>query len=572
MTRRRHRSLAVLALAAFMAVLTGCTSLPVSGEVNVGLALDEADLDPDISQIAARPLAGASPGEIVEGFLDAALTPDNGWAIAREFLNPELAATWRPSESVTIDSGAGAREFTVDLDEEGDAAVSGDVRVLLDHQVARVDEDGAYAELPGDASVAAFKVARNEDGEWRITAAADGIVLDAETFPQVFRRYSLQYFDQSWTHLVPDLRWYPRRQTIATTLTQSLLSGEPSEWLAPAVRSAFPGDVALASDSVPISPEKVATVELTAAAATLDATQLSRMRTQLEATLRPAGVTEARLLVNGRDLDAGRTVVDAGRQETSPVVLTGNEFGAYVGDEIVPVDGISDEIVALAPSVTSVDVAADDARAAVKLDSGLVYTVSDGRRDELDGRPGLIAPSMDPYGYTWSVPSASPHAVKAWRPDVTGVDVAGAFPEASSIAQLRVAADGVRAAAVVTIGSQRWLVLSAIVRDEAAEPVELGPMHMVAQIEGSVLGMSWVGGDSLAVLVDDAQARLVLTQDVGGPGTYAAAPTGARALSGGRTSAAVRILDEDGVLFAQRGTTWQMGLSDVLVLGTHAGQ
>ena len=47
------------------------------------------------------------------------------------------------------------------------------MRVLLDHQVARVDEDGAYAELPGDASVAAFKVARNEDGEWRITSAAD---------------------------------------------------------------------------------------------------------------------------------------------------------------------------------------------------------------------------------------------------------------------------------------------------------------------------------------------------------------------------------------------------------------
>lgn len=570
---RRLRALSIVALATVLAMLTACTSLPMSGEANAGLALDEADFDPDISQIAARPLEGASPEQIVEGFLDAALTPDNGWAIAREFLSPDLARTWRPSAEVTIDSGASSREFSADMDGDDETARSGDVRVLLDHQVARVDESGAYAELPGDASVAAFEVARNDDGEWRITSAADGIILDAEAFPQVYRRYALQYYDHSWTHLVPDLRWYPRRQTIATTLTQALLSGAPGEWLAPAVRSAFPGDVSLSRDAVPVSPEKVATVELTSAAAALDATQTSRMRTQLEATLRPAGVTEVRLTVNGRDLDAARATVETGRSESSPVVLTETEFGVYVGDEISPYDGISAEIVELAPTVTAVDVAADDSRAAMQLDSGEVYTVADGRVDQLDGPAGLIAPSMDPYGYTWSAPASSPQAVKAWwQSDVAQIDVQGAFPEASSISQLRVAADGVRLAAVVTVGSQRWIVLAAIIRDENQVPIELGPMHQVAQLDGPALGMSWIGEDALSILADDGDARIVLTQDVGGPGSAAAAPAGAQALSGGRTSAAVRILDEDGVMFAQRGTTWQMGLSGVLVLGAHGGQ
>lgn len=568
---RTRRSMAAAALAALIAVLTACTSLPTSGEAGAGLPLDGVDLDPDISQIAARPLEGASPEQIVEGFLDAALTPENGWAIAREFLSPQLAATWRPTAGVSIDSGAPDREFTADLDSEEETASSGDVRVVLD-QIARVDENGAYAELPGDASVATFEVARNDDGEWRITTADNGIFLDREAFTQVYRRYALQYFDQSWMHLVPDQRWYPRRPTIATTLTQALLNGEPSEWLAPGVRNAFAGDVALARDSVPISPEKVATVELTSAAAGLDPTQLSRMRTQLEATLRPAGVTDVRLTVNGRDLDAPRVTIDTGRAESSPVVLTETEFGAYIGDEIVPYDGISSEIVEIASSVRAVDVAVDDSRAAVQLDNGEVYTVAEGRVDQLDGGSGLVKPAMDPHGFTWTVPSGTPQALTAWQPDVTPLEVPGAFGEASSISQLRVAPDGVRMAAIVTIGGQRWVALAAIVRDSGQVPTEIGPTHLLAQIEGSALAMSWIGEDALGILADSDGSRIVLTQGIGGPGTVAAAPADATALSGGRTSAAVRILDAQGVLFAQRGTTWQMGLSDVLVLGTHAGQ
>lgn len=568
---RRLRSASAVALAALLAVLTACTSLPTSGEANAGLALDGADTDPDISQIAARPLEGASPEQIVEGFLDAALTPDNGWAIAREFLSPELAAIWRPTAGVSIDAGAGEREFSADLDGEEDAAQTGDVRVVLD-QVARVNDNGAYTELTGEASVAAFEVARNDEGEWRITAADNGIILDAESFTQVYRRYALQYFDPTWTHLVPDLRWYPRRQTIATTLTQALLNGEPSEWLSPGVRSAFPGDVTLALDAVPISPDKVATVELTAAATALDTTQLARMRTQLESTLRPAGVAEVRLTVNGRDLDAERAAIETGRTESSPVLLTETEFGAFVGEEIEPYAGITPEIVKIAPAVRAVDVSEDDARAALQLDDGHVYTVAGGRVDQLDSRPGLITPSMDPYGFTWTVPQGSPQALTAWQPDVTAIELSGAFPEASSISELRVAPDGVRIAAVVTVGGQRWLVLAAIIRDQDQVPTEIGPVYPVAQVGGTALGMSWVGEDELVILVDADGSRIVRSQDVGGPGAVAAAPAGATAVSGGRTPAAVRILDGDGVLFAQRGTTWQMGVSGVLVLGTHAGQ
>ncbi|MGO2521271.1 MAG: LpqB family beta-propeller domain-containing protein, partial [Microbacterium sp.] len=147
MTQRR-RGPAMVTLALFAVLLTACAGLPMTGDVTVGLAREDVELPPDISQIAAEPLEGASPEQIVEGFLDAALTPTDGWQIAREFLSPELAETWRPSAGVTIDEGAAGREFNAEVVGEVDTAEKGDVRVLLE-QIARVDEDGAYTELSG---------------------------------------------------------------------------------------------------------------------------------------------------------------------------------------------------------------------------------------------------------------------------------------------------------------------------------------------------------------------------------------------------------------------------------------
>lgn len=67
MTRRR-RGFLIGVIAVFAMLLSACAGLPTTGEVKSGFALDDVDLPPDISQIAAGPLEGASPEEIVEGF------------------------------------------------------------------------------------------------------------------------------------------------------------------------------------------------------------------------------------------------------------------------------------------------------------------------------------------------------------------------------------------------------------------------------------------------------------------------------------------------------------------------
>src|SRR5690606_579589 len=86
---RLSRRIRLIALAAAGLLLAGCTGLPTSGAPNPGLALDEEGQLPSFTPIAQGPQPGASPEGIVEGFLEAAMTPANEWEIAQEFLTED---------------------------------------------------------------------------------------------------------------------------------------------------------------------------------------------------------------------------------------------------------------------------------------------------------------------------------------------------------------------------------------------------------------------------------------------------------------------------------------------------
>ncbi|WP_249522078.1 MULTISPECIES: LpqB family beta-propeller domain-containing protein [Microbacterium] len=570
-TRASRRLLRAAAVAVVALLLPACAGLPTSGDVAVGLELGESPDDVDVLPVASGPIAGAGPEEIVEGFLEAGITTSDNWATAREFLAPSLQRSWRPSAGVSIDAGAEARTLTSNVaDDQVEDADEAEVQVLLE-LVASVDDSGAYSGAPGDSSIP-FALARGEDGEWRITQAPDGVVIDEARFPNVFEGYSLQWFDAGWSRLVPDIRWFPRRQSPATTVTQALVAGTPAEWLDPAVQTAFPADVQLAQDAVLITAQ-VAEVSLTRPAAGLDRTTLARMRTQLQATLRAAGVnvTQVRFSVDGRALDAGVVELADSTPEPGTLVLKDGVFGRIVGDEIASIPAISPQIQSVSQPIEAIDVAADDASAALQLDDGHVYLVGKSSRDELDARPGLVQPSLDPYGYVWSVPAGAPQAVQAVGPDVVAHKVAGAWPSASSISDLRVAADGARVAAVIVVGGQRWLAVASVVRDGSGVPTDLGEMRPLLQLTEASTGLAWLGPDRLAVLTDSSTPRL-LVQPVGGPGSAETAPSDAASVAGARTPAGVRILDADGQLFAHAGSAWREVAEGVAILATRAGE
>ncbi len=164
--------------------------------------------------------------------------------------------------------------------------------------VATVDATGEMSPASDNGPIPlTFKLAQQDDGQWRITQAPDGIVLDKAQFQAVFGDYALMYFDPTWTYLVPDVRWFPRYYA-ATNIAQGLVDGAPAPWLRGAVVSAFTDGARLELTSVPRQ-SNVAQVTLQDGARSLDQIALNRMQTQLEASLDVPGITSVDMLLPG---------------------------------------------------------------------------------------------------------------------------------------------------------------------------------------------------------------------------------------------------------------------------------
>ncbi|WP_424935333.1 MULTISPECIES: GerMN domain-containing protein [Bacteria] len=562
--RRVLRGLTVVAV---LLSLAGCASLPTSGDVRPGHNADRRSDDADVTYLPSGPIKDADPERIVRGFLEAASSPADNWAIARQFLTPELNERWKPQASVTIDSGERDRTLTA---QSGESAEDGVLLRLGFRQTASVDDQGAYAPVDGTAGAAelSYRLTKGAGGQWRIAAAPDGVLLAEQVFEaqDVFSPYPLTFFDPSWTYGVQDVRWFPKRKNTATRIVQSLVSGRPSPWLAEAVRTAFTGEVELARDAVTVNAQ-IAEVDLTSSALGVDPLALARMRTQLESSLAKLDVTEVRLTVGGRPLEAGLVSLAPTAADTRPLVLTEAGFGHLAGGELTPVGSLSADVLRFSQPIRSIVVGDGARHAAVQGENGVAYVVGEGGIDELDARPGLLAPTFDPFGYVWTVPAASPAAVTAWSTSVVSHPVSG-FADATSIGALAVSRDGARVAAAVTVGSHQRIVVAGVRRDDRNVPMALGASQTIGGLPGTPIGLAWLDELTVGVLVDvNGDIRLV-KQTVGGTMTNADVPDDVRALSPMTPASTLRLLDENGDLRIQSGPTWRVETSGVRVLAT----
>ncbi|HEX5858728.1 MAG TPA: LpqB family beta-propeller domain-containing protein [Microbacterium sp.] len=558
-----RRLLALLAAMVAVLALTACSGLPTSGSVNPGLPQEDVPDAPDFLFQPNSPQPGMTPQQIVQGFVDAATSPENGWAIAREFLAPELSATWNPEARVTI---AEDRVY---------AALSDEEIVLTVTPSADVDEQGAYAVSDGGATTTLpFRLAQQEDGEWRITQARDGIVLDRDFFVAVFDSYSVMFFDPSWQFLVPDVRWFPARANAATRVTRALIDGAPSPWLAASVFSAVPEDVALATQSVTVDADRAATVELSEAALGLDSATLDRIQAQVEDSLATAGVQSVQLAVGGAPLDATAAPTRSTAVDTRPLVLTEAGFGFLSGDEITPLPGLSETITDnLGAPALAIQVSPDRDAAAVRIEGGAVArALADGTVLETDTRPGLVDPSIDPQGYIWSVPRDSPSAVLVSGAEgAPATSVAGAWGDASQIQAMRVSRDGTRVAALITAGTQHWAVVAGVIRNEDGVPVGLGEPHRLGRLPGPGIAAGWLNPQSIGIAAVEGEATVVVDQLVGGEASSTDAPDGITALVGANQVSAVRLRDTDGILYVKRGSNWSQAATGIAVLASQQG-
>ena len=559
-----RRGIPALVAAALAVLLTACAGLPTSGQINYGLGTQDA---PDAEEISFllpdSPQPGATPEQIVEGFIRAGSGPGLGanWDRAREFLTRDFAQEWRPGAGVIVDR----------LEDRSYGEPKNDVVTMSLTALATVDDAGSYERAAIGQQTLPFEMVQ-EAGEWRINVAPDGVVLDEDVFPRVFHRYAVMYFDPSWQYLVPDARWFPTTNA-ASSVAQALVDGPKSAWLEDSVATAFPESVEVVA-AVPVT-GNVAEVDLNEAALSADPETLDRMYTQLQESLRTANIAEVELTVESVPIDAEPVAVRSTRVPGAPLVLTEEGFGFLTGSELEPVAGLSETVEEFAPVAVQVvpdPVAPDLLLAAARLRTGEVLRLrADETFDTLDPRAGLIDPSIDPFGIVWSVPSDQPAAVTAFLPDTTPIDVADAWSGATSISAMAVSRDGTRMAAVVGAGGRNVLWVAGIVRGPDQVPIRLGDPVQLGAVSGAGRGLAWLDDLSLGVLSGDAEGSTVLEQVVGGTATPSSAAAGMASIAGGTSLSSARLRADDGTLYVKRGTSWQPTATGTLMLATQQG-
>lgn len=298
----------LLAALVVTGLLSGC-GLPLPGGVRTpGLVPEEQPRDAAVAVLPPGPAPGATPRDLVEDFLAAQKSPEDGHAVARQFLTPEASAEW--------DDDAGVQVYDPSRPLAIEQTGPETVRVVA-QLAAVVEPDGDYRRASGP-DTDDYRVVCEGD-RCRIAALDDGLRLSPGDLVRSFAPRSVHFLAPSSGeasasgHLVADLVWLPRTQQ-ATRLVQAVLDG-PSSALEGSVTSAVPPGTRLLQP-VRTASDGTVTVDLSGEVRRLDPTAREQLSAQLVWTLRGLGTgfTRLRLRVEGRpfEVDGSTAVQPAG--------------------------------------------------------------------------------------------------------------------------------------------------------------------------------------------------------------------------------------------------------------------
>lgn len=519
------------ALIASLLTLTACTGLPTDrsprpGEPVLGQPRQVVQAQPD------PPQPGASPQQIVRGFLLASTGFADEHQVARTYLTEGLSESWVPTEHVLILDGEPDYEGV----NEGEIRVSAPAR-------GELDEEGALQEFPEETTRSGSFSLVQVQGQWRIETFPDdfGLWLSASDFERQFRTASIAYGGSSADVLVPDVRYFARDDGLPTALAKGVLEPVP-DYLAGAVVSAVTEDTELIAGAVPVpTGTGVATVNLLAPGLGED-TQMARLLWAqfVHALTQAGGVRAVALQINGQPLAVPgvrspvASVAELGYQEAEPAVEVAL---LRVRDELTPVDATNyaldnvstaqaEELDLPRPS-TRWEALATDADlgqfAGISTDHSSLWRWRGGEEVDRDqiGRD-LSPPAFDRSGDLW-VGGRSATGPRIWV--LGAMDPLGAvarrvptpwLQEGTVVQDLRISPDNHRAVLLLqeeSTGRQRLGVVG-IVRDSDGTPLALTEPRPVAQTIERFSTVAWASSTSLAVLGTGAQEEIATPHQV----------------------------------------------------------
>ena len=537
---RGARAIAV-ALAA-LALLAGCVAIPSSSGVNEGPEVKNGGGGPGPVDLPQGPSRGASKTEIFADFLQAATSSVGSYQIAREFLTTKASQGWDPTKSVLI------REKPSNPQDLGDNQFSYTVSTN-----ASVNALGVYSQQATNSDETLNYSFSKVNGQWRISGLPDGIVLSRESFSNTFAEYPIYFYDPAFRYLVPDVRWFPSGTTVPNRIVAALIAG-PSDWLQNGVvTTAFPAGVSVGSPVVVRGSSAV--VDFSADAASAKPTQRAQMQNQLQWSLQGDQISSASMTAHGAPITVDASLPTQGpvsSANSAPLVLKGKQFGFY--PRLDSFGALSTQLVDLGPSAIELNGA--QTIAAALTGAGVYRVTGSGQPRLVDSRPNLIAPTIDPSGYIWTVPAIDASAIVATGSDGVQHAITSTVPSGSAIVSMHVSHDGTRLLMYLTTSAGPELVVAGIVR-RSGVPASLGELLDLPVSSGQPLDATWVDPSTVAALTSAGGESAVSTYVIGGTVGDSTTTVGAVHLAGAFNIDSLRLITGSGEVQQLRASGWQ---------------
>ncbi|KNC19541.1 hypothetical protein AC792_05410 [Arthrobacter sp. RIT-PI-e] len=551
-TSASARSWLTALLVVLIVVLTGCSTIPSRGPVGTIPASDgeAAPMAPAFSP--AGPAAGSSPQSILRDFITAGTGAGDGYSVARQFLSPSAALSWRPEERIVVFS-----EFRVEQREAADRfQIQLETTGIVDARGIRTDSAEASTET---INVGMVQV----DGEWRIDDLPDGIMLLQSSAQDLLIPRNLYFYSSNYEYWVPDARWFVRRTGVTARILSAMLTG-PAPYLQGAVTSAFPEGVTLARDSVPITSGR-ASVELSPEVLeNATSLRLQQMDQQLLTNLLGLNDVTSVEMTSGQPIDLGATSAELVVPELTPdvggeqVAVAGKELVRVRNGAVVPIDGL--------PSVSEFD-PRDPATAG----SGSAYAFLDADRTSLfvtapesearavvEGR-ALTQPSFDPGNWVWTARTAGDRSeiltVPPGGDEENAVVLTPGWLGDRTVREVRVSRDGSRALLVTDRAGVGEVLLSGIIRSAEGVPQTL-TSPLVVPTDGSIDTAKWAGQSEIVASSVGAGEAAPIVLHLDGESEEMAGLEGVLNLSAGSDAENTFYAQVGGTLYKRIGNSW----------------
>lgn len=600
---------AALSGMAFCLLMAGCTMVPTTGPVVPG---DGGDVSADpyggyVRLLPAGPQPGVAPEGLVNGFLKDMGSFEEDHKAARSYMLPELQEDWSPDGSVQVFQDLDTVDFDSELSPDGLTAT---VRIRSS-LVATIDEDGKY--IPNDDEglfEVPFHLAReggDPEGEWRIQDMPEELILSQLDVERTHRPLNLYYFNPEGSALVPDPVYLPvSSEELTERLLRKLVAG-PSDWLDPAVRTAFPEGTA---PSLEVDSER-AVIDVGG----VEEPNAAEMGAQIAWTLRQLPeIQEFSLVVNGNEVAFPETEgeseerprpVDDFWTEVNPGVISPGTRAYYVNEGQLwsASDGESetfDDAERVPGPLGAGDIQLE--RFAVSVDESTVAGIPLGGEEVVTGLtdPGaeyeqvlddglFTGLSWDVNGHLWVLeetddpderesdedareeesestvddrpapPGPGDSALWLLRGGDEVVRVDAPELDDRSVVDFKISRDGSRAAVITEVDGERALEVGRVVVE--GDQVTVGGFISLARDLEDVIDVSWRSADQLVILGSrdrgTSQAFLVPLDGGTPPSSTGTSVAGMVTISGAPGQPLVAGTDDGSVWISNDRLNWQ---------------